>query len=150
MKFKSLTNNEWIEDTISYIKNYCSTHRDVKIYLGCDSQTRYEHTNYVITIVLHKGNFGCHVLYNKSKVDVIKSIYQKLWKEVELVTSVGVWLIENKITVHHIDLDFNSQKDSISNKLVKSAVGYIEAHGLKCMYKPAILPAVKAADLLLR
>lgn len=150
VKFKSLTNNEWIDDTISYIKNYCHQNNDVKVYLGCDSQTRNEFTSYVSTIVLHKGNFGCHVLYNKSKVPVIKSVYQKLWQEVEMVTAVGVWLNENDITIHHIDLDFNGHRDTISNKLVKSAVGYIQAHGLTCLYKPNVLAAVKAADLLLR
>lgn len=145
MKFKSLTTNKDV-DAINYIKDYCNKYKDVKIYIGTDSQTRRKVTTYVTTIVLHRRNFGCHILYNRKKIAKVESIWLKLWKEVEASIELALWLRENKIEVDSIDLDLNSEKDKVSNQLLKTSIGYIKGYNLNYNFKPEILPAIKAAD----
>lgn len=143
--FKVLSDDRSV-DTIAYIKDWLKCHPVSEIYIGCDSQTKGMVTTYVTTIVLHDVNMGCHILYNKKRLPKINSIWRKLWNEVEDVTCVGVWLTENGIKVDAINLDLNSQYGKGSNPLLKSAIGYLQAHGLICNFKPSMLPAIKAAD----
>lgn len=145
MKFKSLTTNQDV-DTINYIKQYCNKYKDVKIYIGTDSQTRRKITTYATVIVLHRRNFGCHILYDKQKIPKVESIWLKLWKEVEASTDLALWLRQNKIEVDCIDLDINQNKDKVSNKLLKTSIAYVRGYNFNCKFKPDTLPAIKAAD----
>lgn len=130
-----------------YVKDYLERHRgfDVKIYLGCDSQNRTE-TVYATTLVFHVASAGCHVIYRKEKVPRIKDMWTRLWGEVERSIEVAVYLRERGVEVSTIDLDYNDDPMYGSNKLVASAVGYVESLGFKGRVKPDLLPAVHAAD----
>jgi len=147
MKFKKLTGNEQF-DLAEYTKRYLDTNKDynVKMYLGCDSQTKADKTTYATTLVFHVESSGCHVIYKKEVVPVIRDMWNRLWKETELSVEAAIYLRENGIEIDTIDLDYNIDPIHDSNRLVKAAVGYVESLGFKARVKPELLPAVYAAD----
>lgn len=147
MKFKKLADGSAI-NLAAYLKSYIknNSNNSIRIYVGCDSHVKGEHTTYVSTVVIHVGNSGCHVLYKKEKVDPIRDLFRKLWGEVERSVEVTMYLRENGINIHTIDLDLNHQEEHASNKVVNAAMGYVKSLGIKVRIKPDILPAIAAAD----
>jgi len=148
MKFKRLTDRAQV-DLAKYLKSYIEQvgPENVRLYIGCDSQNKSTWTNYATTIVIHIGNTGCHVLYQKERVRPrIEDFWTRLWKEVERSVEVALYLQENGIVVDNIDLDLNDDPNMKSNKLVSAARGYVESLGIKANIKPDLLPAICAAD----
>lgn len=147
MKFKKLTSSEQF-DLSGYTKEYLDVNKDyeVKMYLGCDSQTKADKTTYATTLVFHVESSGCHIIYKKEVVPVIRDMWNRLWKETELSVEAALYLRENGIEIDTIDLDYNIDPIHESNRLVKAAVGYVESLGFKARVKPELLPAVYAAD----
>jgi predicted RNase H-related nuclease YkuK (DUF458 family) len=147
MKFKKLTSREQF-DLAKYTNEYLDTHKDygVKMYLGCDSQTKADKTTYATTLVFHVESSGCHIIYKKEVVPVIRDMWNRLWKETELSVAAALYLRESGIEIDTIDLDYNIDPIHESNRLVKAAVGYVESLGFKARVKPELLPAVYAAD----
>jgi predicted RNase H-related nuclease YkuK (DUF458 family) len=147
MKFKKLTSGEQF-DLAKYTKEYLEANKDydVKMYLGCDSQTKADKTTYATTLVFHVESSGCHIIYKKEVVPVIRDMWNRLWKETELSVKASLYLRENGIEIDTIDLDYNIDPIHESNRLVKAAVGYVESLGFKARVKPELLPAVYAAD----
>lgn len=147
MKFKKLMDNNTVEIS-EYVKQYIVDHKfnNLRIYVGCDSHNKGEFTTYVTTLVIHIGDTGCHVLFNKDKVKRINDLWTRLWKEVELSVELAMYLRENGINIHNIDLDLNDDEAYASNKLVSAAKGYVQSLGIKPRIKPDLLPAVHAAD----
>lgn len=153
MLFKKI-NDEALFELSDYIKEYVELNKkhDIKIYLGTDSQNKSNRTTYATTIVFHIGNTGCHVIYSKENVPLISvaNYWDRLWGEVERSVKVATYLRNNNIEIHSIGLDLNSDPNTKSNKLVQSAVGYVEGLGFKAKIKPDMLPSIKAADDLAR
>ena len=149
MLFKRLIEEEEFE-LIGYVKQYLNQHHreDVKIHVGCDSQNIGSLTHYATTVVFHIGNSGCHFIYKKEKLPKIDDMWNKLWGETTRAVEVANHLKEHNITVDSVDLDFNSDEKQKSNKLVSASVGFVESMGLKANVKPAILPAISAADMM--
>jgi predicted RNase H-related nuclease YkuK (DUF458 family) len=86
------------------------------------------------------------VIYKKEVVPVIKDMWNRLWKETELSAETALYLRDTGIEIDTIDLDYNINPVHNSNKLVKTAVGYVESLGFQARVKPELLPAVHAAD----
>jgi predicted RNase H-related nuclease YkuK (DUF458 family) len=147
MKFKKLTGPPQFE-LAEYVKRVIENNKglDVQIYLGCDSQTKATKTIYATTVVFHIASTGCHVIYKKEEVPVIRDMWTRLWKETEKSCEVALYLRKHSIEVSTIDLDYNSDPSKKSNKLVSAAVGYVESLGFKARCKPDILPGAYAAD----
>ena len=147
MRFKKLTGFPEFE-LHAYVKKYLYQHKgfDVKIYLGCDSQTKGNQTIYATTVVFHVATSGCHVIYKKETMPVIKDMWTRLWKEAEKSVDVAVYLRERGIEIDTVDLDYNIDPKYGSNKLVSAAVGYVESLGFKARCKPELLPGCYAAD----
>jgi predicted RNase H-related nuclease YkuK (DUF458 family) len=147
MNFKRLTDRSEIE-IADYVRAYVeSVGKDnVQLYIGCDSQNKGDNTIYATTVVLHIGNTGCHVLYRRETFPRIFDFWSRLWGEVERSVEVALHLQQNGIIVDNIDLDLNADPSTRSNKLVQAARGYVESLGIKARIKPNILPAICAAD----
>jgi predicted RNase H-related nuclease YkuK (DUF458 family) len=147
MNFKRLTDRSEIE-IADYVRTYVkSVGKDnVQLYIGCDSQNKGDNTIYATTVVLHIGNTGCHVLYKRETFPRIFDFWARLWGEVERSVEVALHLQQNGIIVDNIDLDLNADPTTRSNKLVQAAKGYVESLGIKARIKPNILPAISAAD----
>lgn len=148
MIFRRLTDRSTV-DLAEYLKEYIDQvgADNVRLYIGCDSQNKSEWTSYATTVVLHIGTTGCHVLYQRERVRPrINDFWTRLWKEVERSVEVALYLQENGIEVDNIDLDLNDDPNMRSNKLVAAARGYVESLGIKARIKPELLPAIHAAD----
>lgn len=147
MKFQKLTGPPQFE-LASYVKNILKENEglDVKIYLGCDSQNKAIKTVYAVTVVFHISNTGCHVIYKREEIPIVRDMWTRLWKETELSCETALYLREHGIEISTIDLDYNTDPAKKSNKLVSAAVGYVESLGFKARCKPDLLPGAYAAD----
>ena len=147
MKFQKLTGPPQFELS-EYVLSILEQNKDldVKIYLGCDSQNKAIKTVYAVTIVFHIADTGCHVIYKKEEIPIVRDMWTRLWKETELSCEVALYLRNHGIEVSTIDLDYNTDPAKKSNKLVSAAVGYVESLGFKARCKPDLLPGAYAAD----
>lgn len=145
---KIIDENEF--ELSAYVNKYLVDRpkKGIKIHIGCDSQNIGSLTHYVTTVVFHIGNSGCHFIYKKEKVVKIEDLWTKLWGETTRSVTTATYLKEKGVKIHSVDLDFNSDENHQSNKLVSASVGFVESLGFKANIKPSILPAISAADML--
>lgn len=138
-----------VVDLLSYIQNLTDANRDIKIYVGTDSQNYQHSTVYVSTVVLRYSNNGAHVLYQKEKVKKITDRWTRLWNELQRSIDLAGYLkTEGGIDVTQIDLDYNSDPKYFSNKLLPAAEGYVQSLGYNVKSKPNLLMAAWAANVL--
>jgi predicted RNase H-related nuclease YkuK (DUF458 family) len=148
--FKSATNHRPI-NLISYILEYVKEYPETKIYIGTDSQNRGPETVYATAIVLRYRTKGCHVLYHKTKMPIIKDFWSRLWRETEMSVETATFLVENSpLKVEAIDLDFNDDEYKASNKLVAASKGWVQSAGFKATTKSDQQIATRAADHIIR
>jgi hypothetical protein len=148
--FKSGTTGRPI-NLISYILDYIKEYPETKIYVGTDSQKRGPETIYATTVVLRYRTRGCHVLYYKTRVPLVRDFWSRLWRETEMSIETATFIVENSpLKVESIDLDFNDDEYKASNKLVSASKGWVSAAGFKSTTKPALQIATRAADHIIR
>ncbi|NNC82585.1 MAG: hypothetical protein HKN79_03335 [Flavobacteriales bacterium] len=136
-------------DISSYLHEYLSLHPECEVHLGSDSQNFRSHTVYVTTIVLRHPGKGAHVLYRKDRIPIIRDMFTKLWGELERTIEMAEFLQnELLIEVEQIDLDYNSDENFPSNKVLSAASGYVQSLGYTVKAKPELLMAVWAANVL--
>jgi len=146
--FKRLADGRVI-DLIPYIKDELTKSNDIKIYVGTDSQNIGDHTVYATVIVLHYGNNGGHVLYNKQSIPRVKDTFSRLWNEVELSLSTAEMMFAGGLPkADYIDLDLNPDPMYRSNSVLRSALGYVESLGYKARIKPNAAAASTCADMI--
>ncbi|NND93704.1 MAG: hypothetical protein HKN45_02500 [Flavobacteriales bacterium] len=146
--FRIMTSGDPVE-LDRYLTDYLHSHPECEIYVGSDSQNLRAKTVYVSTIVIRHPGKGAHVLYTKSKVPVIRDIFNKLWGELERSVQLAEYLQnELLIEVQQIDLDYNADESFPSNKVLNAASGYVQSLGYTVKAKPELLMAVWAANVL--
>lgn len=133
----------------TYVRKYLSEHPDCQIYVGSDSQNVGPHTIYATTIVFRHYESGAHVLYTKERVPKIPDLWSKLWGETERSARLSEWLRSDcEVPIYQVELDFNSDPEYESYKLLSASRGYIQSLGFKCAAKPDLLIAAWAANVL--
>ena len=148
--FKSGTTGRPI-NLINYILDYVKEYPETKIYVGTDSQNRGPETIYATTVVLRYRTRGCHVLYYKTRVPLVRDFWSRLWRETEMLIETATFIVENSpLKVESIDLDFNDDEYKASNKLVSASKGWVSAAGFRSTTKPALQIATRAADHIIR
>jgi predicted RNase H-related nuclease YkuK (DUF458 family) len=136
-------------DLIERIEAFKSSHPDMEVYIGCDSQNYRGHTVYVRAVVLRVPGAGAHVLFQREKIPPVKDLWSRLWREIEQSLEVASFVRENTgIEVKQVDLDLNENPEFPSNKVLKAARGYVAGMGFNPQAKPAMLPATWAANVL--
>lgn len=146
--FKSLGTGLAI-DLVPYLQTKLTERNDIRLYVGTDSQNSGGKTIYALVVVLHYGNNGCHVVYNKLNVPRIKDRYSRLWKEVEESVSLAQHLVDSGLPKPaFVDLDLNPNPKYRSNDILKSAMGYVESYGFNPRSKPGAIAASYCADKL--
>jgi predicted RNase H-related nuclease YkuK (DUF458 family) len=148
--FKSGTTNKPIQ-LIPYMLDYIKEYPETKIYVGTDSQNRGPETIYVTAVVLRYRSRGCHVLYFKTKVPIVRDFWSRLWRETEMSIETAMFIVENSpLKVESIDLDFNDDEYKASNKLVAASKGWVSSAGFRSTTKPSLQIATRAADHIIR
>ena len=116
-------------DVCEYITAMTSESQ-VEVHVGCDSQNHKRHTVYVTTVVFRFPNNGAHVIYRRERVPKILDMWTKLWGETERSVELANLILEEcNLRVNQIDLDFNSDSQHASHKLVSASSGYITSSG---------------------
>ncbi|RLJ70572.1 hypothetical protein BCF55_0848 [Hydrogenivirga caldilitoris] len=134
-----------IEEVREFIKNSSD---NSAIYVGCDSRQFRSKTIFVTVVVVHiNSNHGAKIFWQVDKVDRINSIRQRLMEEVNRAVYTALMIAdvvgERPFEVH---LDINPSPDHRSSVIVKEAVGYVLAQGLKPVLKPDAIAASTVAD----
>ena len=160
-KFRKI-DNTMIPDVAEYIMSYIENYNgNIELYIGTDSQStrRKRITNYATVICLHKTDKdgmgkGAHLIYNREKRMNVKSLFDRLWWEVEYSMQVAnylkdgnIYLNEKVISVH---IDVSPDSKNKSNSVHKAAIGYVESMGYECKTKPDSPVASYAADMVCR
>jgi hypothetical protein len=133
------------------IKKFISrTSKETSIYVGCDSKQNGDLTVFVSVIVIHiDSNKGGKIFYEVNKIKRIKSLRERLLKEVDFAIMTALNIIdvvgERPLEIH---LDINPDKRYKSSIIVKEAISYVLAQGLQPKLKPESFAAYCVADYL--
>lgn len=149
--FRKLGDHKPVNDMGAYIKEQIGSHPDVRIYVGSDSHNTVEETRLATVVVIHYGNNGAHVLYNKTSIPKIRDRFSRLWMEVTSSVEVARYLTDEcGIKVAYVDLDLNDDPRYKSNSVLRAALGYTESQGFKARWKPFSPLSVSIADSICR
>ncbi|RUM31446.1 MAG: hypothetical protein DSY42_02675 [Aquifex sp.] len=134
-----------IEEVRDFIKK---TDKDTSIYVGCDSRQQKDKTVFVTVIVVHlSSKHGAKVFWKVEKTQKIISLRQRLMEEVSRAVYHAL-LIADVVENRHFEvhLDINPDESRASSVILREAVGYVLAQGLKPVLKPDAFAASSAAD----
>ena len=136
-----------VEEVRSFIEQ---TSEESAIYVGCDSRQFRSKTIFVTVVVVHiNSNHGAKIFWKVDRVKRIASIRQRLLEEVSRAVYVALMIADvvgdRPFEVH---LDINPNPDHRSSVMVKEAVGYVLAQGLKPVLKPDAIAASAVADFI--
>ena len=131
-----------IAHTLKILKDY----PNVQIHIGSDSQNVGKKTRCATVIAYRYGSRGVHYILSKKNEALLKDMWSRLWKEAEMSIDVAEWLT-NQISVRvEIDMDYNSDENFKSSKLISATKGWANSLGYKVNVKPNNQIATKAAD----
>lgn len=132
-----------------YVPAFLEAHPECTLYVGTDSQNHGRQTVYVTAVLMRFPGMGAHVVYRKERVMRISDLWTKLWGETERSVEVACFLRDNcRLDVARIDLDFNSDPEFSSHRLLSASSGYAHSLGFKTAAKPELLMAAWAANVL--
>jgi predicted RNase H-related nuclease YkuK (DUF458 family) len=118
------------------------------VYVGTDSQQHGLYTEFVTVIVVHEKMKGARVFYTQEKVPRIKSLRERLlkevWMSVQLAMEISPMLSEESELQVHCDINTNTKFKS--SAYVKEVVSMVVSQGFECKLKPEAWAAGHAAD----
>ncbi len=134
-----------IQEVKEFIK---STSEKSAVYVGCDSRQVGDHTVFVSVVVVHIDSCrGAKIFWKVEKVRRIRSLRQRLLEEVSRAVFLALEISDvvgrRPFEVH---LDINPNPEHHSSVILKEAIGYVLAQGLKPVVKPHSIAATTVAD----
>ena len=148
--FKTLYEKDSV-DIISYIKEYLSSHKDIEILIGCDSQVKGKETVYALVLALYTPGKGAHVLYDKFNTQKDKEISTRLMNEVWHSINLADELMNAGLPrAKYIDIDLNPDPRYKSSEFLRAAVGWAEGLGYSVRHKGDSPMMTYCADLLVK
>jgi len=131
-----------VEHTLKILRDYPT----VKIHIGSDSQNIGKKKKYATVIAYRYGSRGVHYILSKKTELLIKDMWTRLWKEAEMSIDIAQWLTHQVSVRVEIDMDYNSDENFKSSKLISATKGWANSLGYKVNVKPNNQIATKAAD----
>lgn len=136
-----------IVNVIEHCREVLSKYPNAQILIGCDSQNSKLHTKYSVVVVFRYDTSGAHFIYQNVKVNKIRDLFTRLFKECELSIEIAEYISNNtSYKVSAIELDFNDFKKTKSTPLISATKGWCESLGYKVVLKSGEMIATKAAD----
>jgi len=134
-----------IEEVKEFIRG---TSERSAVYVGCDSRQVRDKTVFVTVVVVHIDSCrGAKIFWKVEKVSRIRSLRQRLMEEVSRAVFMALEIAEvvgeRPFEVH---LDINPNPEHNSSVILKEAIGYVLAQGLKPVVKPNSIAATTVAD----
>jgi predicted RNase H-related nuclease YkuK (DUF458 family) len=118
------------------------------VYIGTDSQQDGQKTQFVTVIVIHTPGKGGRAFYTKETVPRIKSLRERLlkevWMSVELALEISPMLTETSDLQVHVDANPNTSFKS--SQYVKELAAMVVSQGFQVMLKPEAWAAMHVAD----
>lgn len=118
-----------------------------KVHVGTDSQQAGQWTEFVTVIVVLDEGKGGRVFWTREKTPRIKSLRERLLKEVWLSAQTAIELLEfvaiENLQVH---LDVNPDPSFKSNQVIKEATATVMSQGFSVLTKPEAWAAMHVAD----
>ena len=133
-------------DPIQHTLNILKEHPNVQIHIGSDSQNVGKSSKYATVIAYRFGHRGVHYILSKKVEILITDMWIRLWKEAEMSIDVAEWLTHQVSVKVEIDMDYNSDENFKSNKLISATKGWANSLGYKVNIKPNNQIATRAAD----
>lgn len=136
-----------VPDLLAKIKEVMAE-PDREIHVGSDSQQAGRFTEYVTVIVLLQKGKGGRAFYIREKVSRVKSLRERLMREVWMSVNVGLELNAHMpetvgLTVH---VDANPNLKFRSSDHVKELTAMVVSQGFKTLLKPDSWAASHLAD----
>lgn len=131
---------EVLENVEEYVKKYCSSHENIDVRVGTDSQNKDNKTVYCTVIALYdKGDgehgHGAHCIFRRWKTDKERDRNTRLLNEVGASIEIAEKLKEINIKVGEIDIDINPSPKYKSNEVYAAAKGWCEGLGYHTEFK---------------
>lgn len=136
-----------VVDVVKHTLEYLTLNPNTEILIGTDSQNIGYFTKYATVIAYKPGTRGVHYIYCSEKVDRIRDIWSRLWKETEHSIEIADWFTSKINIPITIDMDYNEEKLTESNKLISAARGWALSLEYKVNVKPGLMISTKAADI---
>jgi len=133
-------------DVLKHTLSILKENPNVEIHIGTDSQNKKHETKYATVIAYRYGTKGVHYIVHKNAVPKINDIFTRLFKETEMSISMAEWLSQHINIKIQIDMDYNSDAEYKSNKLISACQGWASSLGYKVNVKPDNQIATHAAD----
>lgn len=118
------------------------------VYIGTDSQQDGQRTQFVTVVVIHNPGKGGRAFYTKETVPRIKSLRERLLKEVWLSVAtaleVNPMLAEESNLEIHVDANPNTKFKS--SAYVKELTSMVVSQGFEAVLKPEAWAAMHVAD----
>lgn len=135
-----------VEDAASVIEAACGGVR--KIYVGTDSQQDGLKTQFVTVVVIHDEGKGGRAFYTKDTVPRIKSLRERLlkevWMSVQLAMEISPFIKETSELEVHVDVNTNTRFKS--SAYVKEVTSLVVSQGFNAKLKPDAWAAMHVAD----
>lgn len=118
------------------------------IHIGTDSQQNALKTEFVTVVVIHNPGSGARAFYTVETTDRVKSLRERLLKEVWLSVQLGLEMTDmisdaSQLMVH---VDANPNTKFKSSAYVKELTALVASQGFSYMIKPEAWAAMHVAD----
>ena len=135
-------------DLLEAIRGVMLENPDREVIIGTDSQNAGPVTEYITVVVVLTPSKGGRVFYSRERVSRIRSLRERLMKEVWMSVELGMELNPvipdtSALTIH---IDANPDVRFRSSDCVHEMVGLVVGQGFKHVLKPDSWAASHAAD----
>jgi predicted RNase H-related nuclease YkuK (DUF458 family) len=125
---------------------------DRKLEIGTDSLQRTRNTQFVTVVAILNPGRGGRAIYRREVVPRIRSLRERLLREVWLSVGLGLELNDiipatNELTIH---IDANPVVTHRSSRYIQELVGMVVSQGFQAEVKPDAWVATHAADYVVR
>lgn len=141
-------------DLASVIASEMKSFRGCEVHVGTDSQQKGLWTEFVTVVVVVRPQKGARVFYTKERVSRIKTLRERLTREVWMSTELSMELTTapdigdpvvgtEELTIH---IDANPDPRYKSSAYVQELAGMCVGQGFTTLLKPHAWAAMHAAD----
>ena len=137
-----------VPDIVQFVKD--ASRDGQAVHVGTDSMQSGRHTDFVTVLVVLTLGKGGRVAYRRERVPRIRSLRERLLKEVWRSVELGLQftpVVTGELTVH---IDANPVVKHKSSAYVQELVGLVVGQGFKAAIKPESWAASHAADHVVR
>jgi predicted RNase H-related nuclease YkuK (DUF458 family) len=120
------------------------------VHLGTDSLQLARHTRFVTVVAILTPGRGGRAIWTRVVVPRIRSLRERLLREVWLSVELGLKLSPVVPGPLHVHIDANPIARHKSSAYVQELVGLVVSQGFRAVIKPESWAASRAADRLVR